>query len=416
MTIETKQEDHMSDVKPFEISKYAVLEAFKRVKANKGAEGIDKQSIAEFEENLKDNLYKIWNRMSSGTYFPPPVRTVEIPKADGKKRTLGIPTVGDRIAQTVVKMYLEPYVDPCFHPDSYGYRPKKSAIDAVGTARERCWKYDWIIDLDIKGFFDNMDHELVLRALRKHTESKWIIMYIERWLKAPAKLADGTIIERTIGSPQGGVISPLIANIFMHHAFDEWMKEMHPGNPFERYADDVVVHCKSKLEAERLLDQIRNRLRSCKLELHPEKTKIVYCKDDNRSGDDQNTKFDFLGYTFKMREAKGKKGNLFRSFLPAISDKAIKKIKEKMKELEIHSRTDRTLLEIADICNPIIRGWVTYYGRFYKSALDEALGCIEERLVKWAVKKYNKFKGSSKRAVKWILSIKERDTKLFAHW
>lgn len=406
----------MSEVKPFVISKYAVLEAYKRVKANKGAEGIDEQTIKEFEENLKDNLYKIWNRMSSGTYFPPPVRTVEIPKADGKKRTLGIPTVGDRIAQTVVKLYLEPYVDPCFHPDSYGYRPNKSAIDAVGTARKRCWKYDWIIDLDIKGFFDNIDHELVMRALRKHTDSKWIIMYVERWLKAPAQLEDGTRIQRTVGSPQGGVISPLIANIFMHHAFDEWIKEIHPNNPFERYADDIVVHCTSKQEAERLLEQIRSRLRTCKLELHPEKTKIVYCKDDKRNGEYQNTKFDFLGYTFKMREAKGRDASLFRSFLPAISDKAIKKINEKTKELEIHSRTDRTLSELVELCNPIIRGWKTYYGRFYKSALDEVLKCIDSRLVKWAIKKYNRFKGSNRKATKWILSIKERDKTLFAHW
>ncbi len=406
----------MSKAKPFEISKFAVLEAYKRVKANKGAEGVDEQTIMEFERNLKDNLYKIWNRMSSGTYFPPPVRTVEIPKADGKKRILGIPTVSDRIAQTVVKMYLEPYVDPCFHPDSYGYRPKKSAIDAVGVARKRCWKDDWVIDLDIKGFFDNMDHELVIKALKKHTDSKWIIMYIERWLKAPAMLEDGTIIQRTIGSPQGGVISPLIANIFMHHAFDEWMKTIHPENPFERYADDVIVHCASKLEAERLLEQIRWRLKACKLELHPEKTKIVYCKDDKRNGEYQNTKFDFLGYTFKMREAKGKRGNIFRSFLPAISDKAIKKINKKMKELEIHSRTDRTLSDIAELCNPIIRGWIIYYGKFYKSVLNEALKCIDERLGKWAAKKYNKFKSSYKRAIKWLFSIKVRSNNLFAHW
>ncbi len=406
----------MSEVKPFEISKFAVVDAYKQVKANKGAEGIDKQTIEGFEENLKNNLYKIWNRMSSGTYFPPPVRTVEIPKADGKKRTLGIPTVSDRIAQTVVKMYLEPFVDPCFHPDSYGYRPNKSAVDAVGKARERCWKYDWILDLDIKGFFDNMDHELVMKALGKHTDSKWIIMYIERWLKAPAQLDDGTIIQRTVGSPQGGVISPLIANIFMHHVFDIWMRENYPLNPFERYADDVVVHCNSRAEAEGLLESIRSRFRVCKLELHPDKTKIVYCKDDKRDGEYQNTKFDFLGYTFKSRSAKSRSGNLFRSFLPAISDKAIKKIVEKLKQWKIHSRTERSLSEIADICNSTIRGWQNYYGKFYKSALDKVLKCIDERLGKWASKKYNKFKSSNKKATKWIQSIKLRDKKLFAHW
>lgn len=406
----------MSEVKPFEISKHAVLEAYKRVRANKGAEGIDEQTIADFEENLKDNLYKIWNRMSSGTYFPPAVRKVEIPKADGKKRTLGIPTVGDRIAQTVVKMYLEPFVDPCFHPDSYGYRPNKSATDAIGTARKRCWSYDWIIDIDIKGFFDNMDHELVMKAVGKHTKSKWILMYTERWLKAPVMLEDGIVVPREKGSPQGGVISPLIANIFMHHAFDEWMKTNHSENPFERYADDIVIHCTSEIEASKLLERIISRMKACKLELHPDKTKIVYCKDDKRNGNHPNTKVDFLGYTFKMREAKSRKGNFFRSFLPAISDKAIKKISEKSKEWGIHKRTERTLSDISKLCNPVIRGWINYYGKFYRSALDNALRCLDRRVVRWAVKKYKRFRGSYMEAKRWLDHIRKRDPRLFAHW
>jgi RNA-directed DNA polymerase len=415
MTI-VKQKDHMSQAKSFEISKYAVLKAYEHVKANKGSEGIDGITIKDFEEHLKDNLYKIWNRMSSGTYFPPPVRTVEIPKADGKMRKLGIPTVGDRIAQMVVKMNLEPQMDLCFHPSSYGYRPNKSAIDAIGKARKMCWEYDWVIDLDIKGFFDNMDHELVMKALKMHTDSKWILMYVERWLKAPAMLEDGTIIPRTQGTPQGGVISPLLANLFMHYTFDEWMRINYPHNPFERYADDIVIHCKTKEEAELLLAEIITRFKECKLEVHPEKTKIVYCKDDDRNGEFPKVQFDFLGYTFKARDAKNKKGKLFRGFLPAVGDKATRKIREKLVEMRIHSATERSLSEIAKECNPVIRGWINYYGKFYKSALDNVLSCIDDRLAKWAKKKYKQFHGSIKQAEKWISKIRQRDSKLFAHW
>jgi len=239
----------MVKTKPFSISKWVVWEAWKRVRANQGAAGVDDVSISEFEERLKDNLYKIWNRMSSGTYFPPPVRLVNIPKADGGERTLGIPTVGDRVAQMVVKLYLEPVVDPCFHPDSYGYRPGKSAIEAVGQTWRRCWRYDWVLDLDIRGFFDNIDHSLMMRAVRKHTQCKWILLYIERWLKAPATQADRTLVDRDVGTPQGGVVSPLLANIFLHHALDAWMAEKYPNIPFERYADDMVFHCKSEAQA-----------------------------------------------------------------------------------------------------------------------------------------------------------------------
>lgn len=406
----------MSQAKPFDISKRIVMEAYLKVKANKGSEGIDEVTIEDFEENLKDNLYKIWNRMSSGTYFPPPVRTVEIPKANGGKRKLGIPTVGDRVAQQVVKMYLEPVFETFFHPDSYGYRPNKSAITALAITRERCWKMDWVIDLDIKGFFDNMDHELVMKAVQKHTESKWILMYVERWLKAPAQLEEGTLIPRTKGTPQGGVISPLLANLFMHYAFDEWMKRYHPGNPFARYADDVVIHCNTLDEAEKLLESIRERLERCKLELHPEKTKIVYCKDGNRKENYPNEKFDFLGYTFRNREAKGPKGNLFMGFLPAVGDKARKKIKDKVREWEIHKRTDKSLKELAEECNPVIRGWINHYGKFYKSELDEVLKCVDDDLAKWAIRKYKKLKGSLKRAKSWIRKITQRDPRVFAHW
>ncbi len=406
----------MSKAKPFDISKHIVLEAYKRVKANKGSEGIVGVSIKDFEEKLKDTLYKIWNRMSSGTYFPPHVKMVEIPKADGKKRTLGIPTVGDRVAQMVVKMYLEPILDPKFHSDSYGYRPNKSAIQAIAKTRQRCWQYGWVIDMDIKGFFDNMDHELIMKALEVHTQSRWILMYIDRWLKASTEKVDGTIVERTKGSPQGGVISPLIANLFMHYVFDKWMERNFPQNPFERYADDVVVHCNTENEALKLLEKIKERLKECKLELHPEKTKIVCSKGGNNHGEYPNEKFDFLGYTFKKRTAKSKKGNLFTGFLPAVGENSIKKIQSKIREWEIHQMTCRTLNEIAEMINPTVRGWINYYGNFFKSEIDKILESIDYRLAKWAVKKYKKFKNSTIRAKIWLRKIKKRDPRLLAHW
>jgi len=317
----------LGKAKPFSISKHVVLDAFTMVKANGGAAGVDGQSIAEFEGALKSNLYKLWNRMSSGSYFPLPVRTVEIPKDNGGIRPLGIiPTVADRVAQMVVKLYLEPEVEPYFHPDSYGYRPGKSAVEAVGVARRRCPQYDWVLDLDIKGFFDNLNHELVMRAVRKHTDCKWILLYIERWLKASAQLQDGTLVGRDMGTPQGGVISPLLANLFLHYAFDEWMKRTCPLIPFERYADDIIAHCVSEQQAKWLKVKTEERLSQCGLELHPQKTKIVYCKDDRRKGQHQNERFDFLGYTFRPRGAKRRNGGLFICFCPAISDKASKEI------------------------------------------------------------------------------------------
>ncbi|RPJ19340.1 MAG: group II intron reverse transcriptase/maturase, partial [Planctomycetaceae bacterium] len=314
----------MPEAKSYVIPKQVVWEAYKKVKANRGAAGVDGQSIEAFEKDLKDNLYRIWNRMSSGSYFPPPVRLVEIPKANGGTRPLGVPTVGDRIAQMVVKMNLEPKVEPQSHPDSYGYRPGKSALDAVATARRRCWRTDWVIDLDIKGFFDNLDHNLVRKAVRHHTDTPWVLLYLERWLKAPVQKQDGTQEPRTKGSPQGSVVSPLLANLFMHWAFDQWMRRNYPNILFERYADDVIVHACSLAQAKHVLQAIRLRLGQCHLELHPEKTRIVYCQDADRPGTYEHTKFDFLGYTFRPRRAKNRQGKPFISFLPAISNKAAK--------------------------------------------------------------------------------------------
>ena len=405
----------MNKAKPFSISKHVVWEAYERVKANHGAAGVDSQSIAEFERKLKDNLYKIWNRMSSGTYFPPPVRTVAIPKKDGGERFLGIPTVSDRIAQMVVKMYLEPEVEPQFHPDSYGYRPKKSALDAVGTARTRCWRYDWVIDLDIKGFFDNLDHTLAMRAVGKYTTCQWILLYIERWLKAPAQMPDGTLVERIKGTPQGGVASPLIANIFLHLAFDTWMGTAHPGVPFERYADDVLVHCETEADAQNIRRSIEARLRSCKLELHPEKTKIVYCKDGKRRGRYAQEQFDFLGYTFRPRPIRGPRG-FFVGFNPAVSDKAKTKMRQEMRRWALQNRTGSSLEDIAREVNPVVNGWINYYTRFYKSAVYPVFAHLDRILIRWVRRKYKKLRSHPRRATYWLGRVARRQPGMFAHW
>jgi RNA-directed DNA polymerase len=402
--------------KPFCISKWDVWEAYKLVKANKGSAGVDGQSIAEFEEDVKDNLFKIWNRMSSGSYFPPPVRRVDIPKDNGKTRPLGIPTVADRIAQTVVKRYLEPILEEHFHPDSYGYRPGKSAKDAVGVARQRCWRYDWVLDLDIKGFFDNIDHDLLMRAVRKHTDCKWVLLYIERWLKAPAQLADGILINRDKGTPQGGVVSPLLANLFLHYTFDVWMKKQNPLIPFERYADDGICHCRSKAEAERLRVAIEKRFAECGLELNLQKTKIVYCKEDGRREKYLEQKFDFLGFTFQPRRAKNRMGKLFVGFMPAISNKAKKSICDAMRRWKMHRQTDKSLDELARVVNPVLRGWINYYGSFYKSALYRVFQHLNNVLVRWASRKYKRLRRNNHRARQWLQGLFHRQPKLFAHW
>lgn len=406
----------MDKTKSFEISKYVVWEAYQRVKANNGAAGIDDESIEDFEQDLKNNLYKIWNRMSSGSYFPPPVRTVSIAKSNGGIRKLGIPTVGDRIAQMVAKLYLEPVVEPLFHPDSYGYRPGKSAHDAVAKARERCWKSNYVIDLDIKGFFDNLDHRLIMRAIKKHTNCEWILLYTERWLKAPIQQEDGTLEARECGTPQGSVISPLIANLFMHHAFDSWMAEQFPTVPFERYADDALVHCKTLQQAKFVLAAIEKRLAQCKLELHPEKTRIVYCKDVDRKGSYENERFDFLGFTFKPRLSKSRKGKHFVNFSPAISDKAKKAISRTIRSWRINMRSDKMLEDLAHMFNANVQGWVNYYGRFYKSAMYPILRHIELFLIQWAMRKYKRFRRHKTRARIWLGRIARREPSLFVHW
>ena len=406
----------MSKAKPFCISKNEVWEAYKRVKANKGAAGVDDESIEDFERNLKDNLYKIWNRMSSGSYFPPPVRTVKIPKKNGGERKLGIPTVADRIAQQVVKARLEPELEPLFHADSYGYRPGKSALDAVGQARERCWRNDWVLDLDIKGFFDNLDQDLLIRAVRKHAKDRWVVLYIKRWLKAPVQEEDGRLAPREKGTPQGGVISPLLANLFLHYALDRWLAANYPNISFERYADDVIAHCRTERQAQAVRKAIAERLRACGLELHPEKTKIVYCKDDLRRRTHPNEKFDFLGYTFRPRRSKNRKGKFFINFSPAVSNKAAKTMRDTIRSWNLPRRSDKSLEDLSRMFNPIIRGWLQYYGRYYRSALYSVTRALDRDLAFWAKRKYKKLRHHLRRATGWIARISRRDPQLFAHW
>ena len=405
----------MEETKPFNISKQAVKVAFDRVKANRGTYGIDEQSIADFEENLKDNLYKIWNRMSSGTYFPKPVKAVAIPKKNGGTRTLGIPTVEDRVAQMVAKIYFEPNVEKIFYENSYGYRPNKSAIQALGVLRERCWRKDWVVDFDIKGLFDNIRHDYLVEMVKRHTDKQWIILYVERWLKTPFKMQDGTIVERTTGTPQGGVISPVLANLFMHYVFDDFMSKEFPNVDWIRYADDGALNCVSLKQAKYMIKVLDKRFKLFGLELNLDKTKIVYCKDDDRKGNYDNISFDFLGYTFKPRGAKNKNGKYFTSFLPAISDKAQKAIRKEVKSWKLQLKVDKTLEDISRMFNSKIQGWINYYTHYYKSEIYDALKYINRCLIKWVRSKYKK-KNSRRKAVNWLAAIAKREAKLFAQW
>jgi RNA-directed DNA polymerase len=406
----------MIKAKPFDISKREVWEAFKKVKANQGAAGVDGQSIEVYEANLVDNLYKLWNRLSSGSYLPSPVRRVDIPKASGGTRPLGIPTVADRVAQEVVRRYLEPLLEPWFHQDSYGYRPGRSAIDAIRTARQRCWRADWVVDLDIQGFFDSIDHGLLLKALRKHTDCRWVLLYVERWLKAPMQFEDGRLEPRTTGTPQGGVVSPLLANLFLHYVFDRWMAKTHPHILFERYADDIICHCRTKSEAAALLVQVEERFVACRLRLHSQKTKIVYCKDTHRAGRHPVVTFDFLGYTFQPRLAKWPNGEYGVSFLPAVSQSALREIRKAVRLWALQCRSDKHLDDLARMFGPYIRGWINYYRHFYKSALYSTLRLIDDHLSRWAQRKFKHLRQRPKRARTWLAGVVRRTPGLFPHW
>lgn len=405
-----------SSGKSFVISKWEVQQAWEQVRSNKGAAGVDGCSVEEFEKDLRGNLYKIWNRMSSGSYLPSPVLAVEIPKAHGDgTRVLGIPTVADRVAQTVVARRLEKSVEPIFHPDSYGYRPRRSALDAVETCRKRCWKTDWVIDLDIQKFFDSVPWDLVTKAVEAHTDQRWVVLYVTRWLQAPIQTRDGDLVARDRGTPQGSPVSPVLANMFLHYAFDTWMDRAFPGISFERYVDDAVVHCTSREQAETVVAAIDERMEQVGLRLHPDKTRIVYCQDGNRRRSAEHTSFTFLGFTFRQREAKGRGGRTFSGFLPAISKAALTRISAQVRSWRLHRHIRLSFSELAHWVNPMVRGWMQYYGAFYRSALYGLFTRINAYLVRWIRKKYKRLR-AQKAAVRCWLGIIGRYPRLFAHW
>jgi len=410
------QEEPTNKPKPFAISKRIVWDAYRHVRANKGAPGVDGESLAEFEKDLKGNLYKLWNRMSSGSYFPPPVRAVEIPKASGGVRVLGVPTVADRIAQTVACMYLEPEVEPIFHPDSYGYRPGRSAAQALGRCRERCWKANWVIDLDIKAFFDTIPHHLILKAVAKHTDLKWLLLYVGRWLKAPLQREDGSLWARDRGSPQGSAISPLLANLFLHYCFDAWMVRELPTVRFERYADDIVVHCVSQAQAEYVKERIARRLKECGLDLNREKTQLVYCKDGHRTQEHPCTKFEFLSYEFRVRRLRTRKGTCFDGFNPAVSPRVMKRLRGEIRGWRLSRWTSLSLPQLARWINPQARGWLNYYGAFTKSAMQPLFRSLNRHLAGWARHKYKRLNQGWAPARRFLRRVARQSPGLFAHW
>ncbi len=406
----------MNSIKPIAIDEQVVWQSYRKVKANRGAAGVDGQSMAEFEANLAGNIYKLWNRMSSGSYFPPPVRRVEIPKASGGVRALGIPTVNDRIAQMVVKHYLEPQLDPVFDSDSYGYRPKKSAKEAVAVTRERCWQHDWVVEFDIKGAFDHIDHTMLIKALRHHGVATWIELYIKRWLTAPFEGPDGVREQRTAGVPQGGVVSPLLMNLFMHYTFDAWMRREFADCPFARYADDAVVHCRTRFGAERIYRAIEARLAECGLTMHPEKSAVVYCKDSNRRGKHPQCQFTFLGFTFRQRPAMNRKGIVFMNFLPAVSTEALKRMRGVIRSWRLVRQTPETLERFSEKYNRVLRGWWQYYGTFYPTELGKLADHINERLAYWARRKYKRLAGHRRLSREWLSKMRAAKPWLFVHW
>jgi len=402
--------------KPFDIPKALVWEAFRRVKANGGSAGVDDESIEKFEKNLGGNLYKLWNRMGSGSYFPPPVKAVPIPKKSGGTRTLGVPTVADRVAQTVVKMVLEPLLEPVFDENSFGYRPGRSALDAIAVVRRRSWEYDWVVEFDIKGLFDNIDHGLLLRALRKHCKIPWVLLYVERWLKAPMETGEGKQVARERGTPQGGVVSPVLSNLFLHYAIDVWIRREMRSVRLCRYADDGVVHCKSEVQARLVLRKLGARLRECGLELHPEKTRVVYCWDVNRQGTHSTTQFTFLGYTFRPRKAVDKYGRVYVNFSPAVSREALKAMRRTVRSWHLQLMCDKELDDLSNMFGPVLRGWANYYGRFYPSALKPLWRQVNGYLVRWMQRKYKRLEHRVTRAARALGRLAASAPRSFVHW
>jgi RNA-directed DNA polymerase len=405
----------LEQAKPFNIPKRLIFEAYKRVKANKGGAGVDGQSLKDFDHDLANNLYKLWNRMSSGSYFPQPVKRVEIPKASGGIRPLGIPTVADRIAQMVVKMQIEPELEQCFHRDSYGYRPGKSAHQAVEKVKDRCQRRPWVLDMDIKGFFDAIDHDLLMRAVQKHVKEPWQLLYIRRWLQASVQFPDGKIEQRSQGTPQGGVISPLLANLFLNYSFDIWVERHWKGIQFERYADDIICHCRSEKEAMELQTTLVDRFMRCGLQLHPEKTKIVYCKSRKNRADYTSVSFDFLGFTFRPRLIRTRQGKRLVYFLPGVSRKAAKRIRTEINSWPWLKWVQGGIKDIIMFSQSKLRGWMEYYGKFSRRIIDNILFHFDKKLSRWAMRKYKKLK-TLMQSAKRVNAFRKRNRRLLAHW
>jgi len=402
--------------KPFTIPKELVWQAYQKVRSREGAAGVDGQSLEVFERDLKNNLYRLWNRLSSGSYFPPAVKAVPIPKKSGGTRILGVPTVSDRIAQTVVKLALEPILEPVFDENSFGYRPGRSAHDAIAVTRKRCWHYDWVVEFDIQGLFDNINHDLLMKALCHHCDCRWVLLYVERWLKAPLQQQDGSLMARRQGTPQGGVVSPILANLFLHYAFDAWVRREMPGVPFCRYADDGLLHCKSQRQAAYVMRRISERFRQCGLAIHPDRSSIVYCKDVHRTEDHPRISFDFLGYTFRPRRCVNKRGLVHPNYLPAISRSSMKEINRHIRSWHIQLKNEKTLSDLSRMFNPILRGWHAYYGRFYPSALRRLWRNLNQYLVRWVRRKFKRFSWHKKRAWKYLNRLACANPHLFVHW
>ena len=403
--------------KPFEIPKRLIWRAYLKVKDNKGSAGVDGQSLTEFEQDLKGNLYKLWNRMSSGSYFPAPVKAVPIPKSGGGTRVLGVPGVADRIAQTAATMVLEPLVEPLFHPDSYGYRPRRSALDAVERCKQRCWRRSWVVDLDIQGFFDNVPHAEIMAAVKKHTDVPWVVLYVNRWLLAPMQHPDGRRAYPAKGTPQGSAISPLLSNLFLHYALDAWLVREYPMVQFERYCDDVILHCSTRRQAEFVRRVVEERLAEFGLRCHPEKTCIVYCKQDGRDDEYPVTCFTFLGFDFRRAPVRRRDGVLMCGFVPLVGRSARKSMSRVIRQWRLGRRTDLGFRGLAAIVNPVVSGWINYYGRFYKS---ELVHFLEQRinpfLVKWMVRKYKRLRRAKRRARRKLAEVASAFPALFAHW
>lgn len=405
-----------TESKSIPITKRMVKEAYRKVNSNKGGSGVDKESLEEFQENLLDNLYKIWNRMSSGSYFPKPVKEVVIPKSGGGERKLGIPTISDRIAQEVVKTYLEPRFEAVFDKKSYGYRPNKSAHEALEKVQENVRRSSWVIDMDIKAFFDEVSHELLLKAVDKHVSEKWVKMYLMRWLECSIQTSNGELIHKNgMGTPQGGVISPLLANLFLHYVLDKWLEKEYPQLSFVRYADDVIVHCHSENQSLEVLNAIKSRLEQCKLKLNEEKTRIVYCQKGGKPKcKGYSKKFDFLGFTFKPRTYVTKTDNLFLGFGCVISQKSQTRIIKAWRDMGFHKQSNITIQDIANRLNSQIRGVVRYYGYFKVWSLHKLFRNFDFKLVKWV---RSKFKNRSfKKAYSWLDKIRTSYPYMFYHW